>query len=211
MYSSRTAPVVAIDIDGTIGSYHPHFVWFAQMYTGRTMEPDWRPEFKGSFSRALHISKPTYREIKLAYRQGGMKRSMPIRPGAAELSRSLRRAGAQVWICTTRPYLRLDSIDPDTRHWLKRNGIHWDHLIYGERKYKDLVAQVDPGRVVAVYDDLPEQVSSAGSLGLPVVMSDGPHNWWFEESPSIPRVGTPEDAKQVILQKLNIWRRSNPW
>lgn len=209
MYSSSTAPVVAVDIDGTTGHYHNHFTWFASQYLGRTLSADWQPEFKGSFSRALHISKPTYREVKLAYRQGGMKRSMPVRDGAAELTRKLRRAGAQVWICTTRPYLRLDNIDPDTRHWLKRNGIQWDHLIYGERKYKDLVTMAGRERIVAVYDDLPEQVESARAFGLPTLLADGPHNWWFAEDLETRRIGGPEQALWEIGQLLDVWKKGN--
>ena len=85
-----------------------------------------------------------YRECKLAYRQGGLKRFMPCYPGASELATALRRRGAEVWICTTRPYLRLDSIDPDTREWLRRNKIKYDAILYGDDKYRELKRQAGP-------------------------------------------------------------------
>jgi hypothetical protein len=125
----------------------------------------------------MGVSKSTYRQCKLAYRQGGLKRSMPVYPGASELSRNLRKAGAEVWICTTRPYLRLDNIDPDTRHWLRRNKIQYDAVLWGEHKYRDLVKSVGIGRVVAVLDDLPEMAEQAASLGINnVYLRDQPYN-----------------------------------
>lgn len=172
------APVVALDIDGTLGQYHEHFRWFAELYTGKELPPDWRPEFKGSFNRALHMGKPLYREVKLAYRQSGMKRCMPTFMGAGPMTKAIRKSGAEVWICTTRPYLRLDNVDPDTRHFLRRRGIQYDAVLYGPYKYRDLVKRVGVERVVLVIDDLPEQIASARQVGLPALLRSGPHNEW---------------------------------
>jgi hypothetical protein len=203
--NTLTAPVVAIDIDGSTGEYHEHFRRFAEQYLGKELPLDWDLGFKGSFHRALHISKKTYRDIKLAYRSGGMKRSMPVRPGAAALCDGVRKMGAQVWICTTRPYLRLDNIDPDTREWLRRNRIHWDHLIYGEAKYRDLVANVTGSRIVGVYDDLPEQVESARALGLRAIIADGPHNAWFPTPERTWRVFDCFEALDVLELMIKEW------
>jgi phosphoglycolate phosphatase-like HAD superfamily hydrolase len=177
----KTKPIIAIDIDGTLGD---HFEWvarFAEMWTGHEIKYDppkgWPDDAtKFQFNRALGLSKHTYRKVKLAYRQGGMKRSMPCFEGASELTRGLRRAGAEVWITTSRPYLRLDNIDPDTRHWLARNRIQYDSMLYGDRKYLDLVRQVEKGDVVAVLDDLPEMCMQAMRAGLHPVMIRRPHN-----------------------------------
>lgn len=203
--SSQTAPVVAIDIDGTTGQYHEHFRRFAEQYLGKPLVLDWRNEHTGSFYRALHISKAKYREVKLAYRQGGMKRSMPAMPGAHLLFEGVRKLGCQVWVCTTRPYLRLDNIDPDTREWLRRNRLRWDHLIYGEAKYRDLVANVGRSRVVGVYDDLPEQVESAERLGLSAILADGPHNWWFSDALDSRRVNNCSEALSRLEKMISEW------
>ncbi|QHB37484.1 phosphatase [Mycobacterium phage Leopard] len=169
-------PVVAIDIDGTLGDYHGHFLHFAEAWYGRPMPAadDINPGLP--LHKFMRTSKATYRQCKLAYRQGGLERSMPVYPGAAELTRCLRKAGAEVWLCTTRPYLKLDTQSPNTQHWLRRNKIQFDHLLSGPHKYRDLVKQVGAQRVIGVLDDLPEMYEQAESLGLEPILRDQPYN-----------------------------------
>lgn len=155
--------------------------------------------------RFMRTSKHTYRQCKLAYRQGGLKRSMPVYPGARELTVQLRRAGAEVWICTTRPYLRLDNIDPDTRHWLRRNRIQFDGVLYGHNKYRDLVRAVGTDRVVAVLDDLPAMLEQARGLGLYTICRQQPYN--------TDHVGDTikdlRDALTIIECEVKHWRECN--
>ena len=192
-------PVVGLDIDGTLGLYHEHFLRFADQYLGRPMPLEYfGPE---PLYQAMKVSKATYRQVKLAYRQGGLKRSMPVREGARELSRALRRAGAEVWICTTRPYLRLDNIDPDTREWLRRNGIQYDGVLFGERKYGDLARLVKPERVIAVIDDLPEQVRAARAAGLVAYLIDRPYNELEEGL----RFVDLSFAREVLVEQIRGW------
>lgn len=169
-------PVVALDIDGTMGDYHGHFLAFAALWVGRPMPApeDINPGLP--LYKHMGVSRATYRACKLAFRQGGLKRSMPVYPGARELTVAIRKAGAEVWITTTRPYLRLDNIDPDTRHWLRRSKIQYDALLYGERKYKDLARNVGADRVVAILDDLPEMYEQADALDLKPWLRDQPYN-----------------------------------
>lgn len=177
-------PVVAIDIDGTLGDYHAHFTRFAREWTGRAM-PDPADINPGlPLHRHLRMSKSTYRACKLAYRQGGLKRSMPVYPGAADMIRDFRRAGAAVWLCTTRPYLRLDNIDPDTRHWLRRNLIQFDGVLYGQHKYTDL-ARIAVGPIIAVLDDLVELLRQAEALGLPPYLRSQPYNRYTDDFPRV--------------------------
>lgn len=176
-------PVVALDIDGTMGDYHSHFLWFATHWFGREF-PDPREVNPGiRLSTFMGISHREYRDCKLAYRQGGLKRFMPAYDGAGRITRMIQKAGAQVWICTSRPYLRLDNIDPDTREWLRRNDIRYDAVIWEgidedyPTKYADLVSQVGLGRIVAVVEDLPEQIADAHRNGIRnVYMMDQPYN-----------------------------------
>lgn len=77
---SPNAPVVALDIDGTLGDYHGHFIRFAEQYIGRKLPDPYEITNGIPLHKYLHISKATYRQVKLAYRQGGMKRSMPVYP-----------------------------------------------------------------------------------------------------------------------------------
>lgn len=203
MIQTNTKPVVALDIDGTLGDYHGHFLAFASAWVGRAMPSaeDINPGLP--LHKHMHISKSTYRSCKLAYRQGGLKRSMPVYDGAAELCRGIRKAGAEVWICTTRPYLRLDNIDPDTRHWLRRNKIQYDAVLYGERKYADLNRIVGSHRVVATLDDLPEMYEVAEKLGLKPWIKDQPYNRHVQAC----RVQTLPWAQERFVNHIERWYR----
>lgn len=163
--STNIKPVVAFDIDGVLGDYHSHFMNFCRQYFGIPLEI---ADYNGScdFEDWLGLTRIEYREAKLAYRQGGNKRWLPSFPGASEAVRSIRNDGVETWIATTRPWQRLDNIDPDTREWLRRAGIEFDGLLYGDDKYSQLAAAVDPERVVAVVDDLALQCRLAEKNGL---------------------------------------------
>lgn len=168
-------PVVALDIDGTLADYHRAFLSFAERWLGTYVH---KGRYDGSVSLAayLGISKETYRSIKLAYRQGGMKRSMPAFDGASDISWALAAAGAEVWVTTTRPYLRLDNIDPDTRAWLDRNQVVYDGLLYDEDKYRVLAENVGKERIVGIIDDQPKEFDRATELGLPIAFVKRHHN-----------------------------------
>lgn len=185
---SATAPVVAIDLDGTLGEYHDHFLWFARLYTqDDALFMDWRPEHEGEFSEALGLPKALYRDIKLAYRQGGMKRCLPAFPGARRAVQNIRECGVQVWITTTRPYMRLDNIDPDTQFWLKRNVGRVDGVVYGEDKYMDLADIVGQDRILGAIDDLPENINHARQLGINAALRVGEHNAWWTNGRRVPQ------------------------
>lgn len=169
-------PVVALDIDGTLGDYHSHFLHFAEGWYGRPMPPAEEINPGLPLHKFMRTSKSTYRQCKLAYRQGGLERSMPVYAGAAELTRRIRAAGGEIWICTTRPYLKLDTQSPNTMHWLRRNKIQFDYLLSGPHKYRDLVKQVGADRIIGVLDDLPEMYEQAEQLGLDPILRDQPYN-----------------------------------
>lgn len=190
-------PVVGLDIDGTLAPYHGHFLVFAEGWLGREMPPTY--EYTGgSLAAFMGVSKATYRRIKLAYRQGGLKRSMPAYPGASELTRALRQRGAEVVICTTRPYLALSNIEPDTREWARRHGIQYDAFIFGENKYRDLRSLMGTGRIVGVLDDLPEMYDQAAALDLSPILKNQPYN----QHHSGDRVLGLYEAADVLLDRV---------
>lgn len=210
-------PIIALDIDGTLGDYHRHFLWFAEQWLGKPMPP--ADQINPGLRLHKHMGIPLriYRECKLAYRQGGLKRFMPCYPGASELTQALRRKGAEVWICTTRPYNRLDNIDPDTQEWLRRNKIKYDAILYGDKKYRELRRQVGL-RVAGVLEDLPELWLQARDL-FPwafVCLRDQPYNQGVvQESATTPYFEPIKDllqAKEVLLDAIDMWREGNePW
>lgn len=198
-------PVVALDIDGTLGYYHEHFAKYAMEVWGYSAAHEWRLDaWDGSvpFWHLFGCSKERYRDMKLGYRQGRLKRSMPVVAGAAELTRAVRAAGAEVWVCTTRPYLRLDNIDPDTRHWLRRNGIQYDGVLFGESKYRDLAKLVGSNRVVAVLDDDKTQVATARRHKLSAFLIARKYN----ECEEFFRMPDLEIATKNILSLVSVWR-----
>ena len=201
------APVVALDIDGTLCAYHQHFTRFAEQWTGKPMPDVAEPTGGVPFHKHLGISKSTYRRIKLAYRQGGMKRSMPVYPGVGDLTRHIRSKGCQVWICTTRPYLSLDNIEPDTRHWLReRAHAQFDNVLFGEHKYRDLVKAVGRNRVVMIADDLPAMIDQACDLGLRAYLKAQPYNVQYDRSDMAGRFRTVAELKEAFNRE---WEKFN--
>lgn len=214
MHCSRCSepirPVVAVDIDGTLGDYHGHFLVFANSYLDKTIignpiNYDGRDSFKEWFCLKYGVTERDWHDVKLAYRQGGMKRSMPIFDGARALCWSARDAGAELWVTTTRPYLSLDNIVPDTVEWLRRNEIEYDGMLFDEDKYQQLAERVDPGRVVAVVDDLPEQLRAAAAALNPAapLLVRGDYNrgaTYYGISTTL------EAACDIVLDRIATWK-----
>lgn len=199
-------PVVSVDIDGTMGKYHEHILDFFDHYFGWEMPRGW--DGTGNWEDHLGLSQRQYQDAKLAFRQGGLKRWMPVFDGAAALMELARRSGAEIWITTTRPYLRLDSVDPDTRAWLFRNGIMYDHLLYHDQKYKELRKNVDQRRVAFVLEDLPSQYNEAqGYFGGAAYLIEREHNQAFRKGhPAVKTVADLSDAQLAMAIDLEEWK-----
>lgn len=216
--SAKVRPIVALDIDGTLGDYHGHFLEFARKWLGygialNSQQPHYPGDvlFRDWFCDEYKTDLTTFRKIKLAYRAGGQKRTMPVYEYASGLSVSLAQMNIEIWLTTTRPYMRLDGIDEDTREWLRRNDIAYDHLLYDEEKYAVLNSQIDPQRVVAVLDDEVEQLRKAEGLwgsGVPILRGNlynrAHHDTWNEAfAPSL------MEALELIANRLYGWREKN--
>lgn len=205
-------PVVAIDIDGTLGDYHGHFLDFAEQYLAWPGEPDYTryngtESFKDWFCGEYGVSHRTWHDIKLAYRQGGMKRSMRMFDDADVLCKAMITMGAELWLTTTRPYLRLDNVDPDTRFWLLKKRIPFHHLLYDEDKYEKLAEQVDPARVVAVVDDQPEQIQEAEQCfgwRIPIQKKG-----WYNEATNPVGLESLKDIERIIVERIIKWKDDN--
>jgi hypothetical protein len=206
--SEIVKPIVAIDIDGTLGDYHGHLIAFMQAYLGvenrlhSTELYDGDGKMSAWSNRTYGIDHKTYEQIKLAYRQGAQKRSMPAYRGIDEITTAT--IGAEFWVTTTRPFLRLDGVDPDTRFWLDKHNIKFDGLLYDEDKYRVLAERVDPERVVAVLDDLPEQYDAAAQAfgdQVPILRTQ-PYNRAVTRPYMAPSLGY---AAAMIHSRLMMW------
>lgn len=215
-------PIVALDIDGTLGDYHRNFLSFAQRYFDMPGLYELKDKTNPGLPLWEHmgISHRDYRDAKLAYRQGGWKRWMPVYPGASELTQQIRSAGAEVWLCTTRPYLRLDNVDPDTREWLRRSRIQYDALLFDPAheedgtKYDELARQAGP-RVCSVADDLPEMIDAAykanlwintGPPAMGPILRDQPYNRHYD---NWRRSGSCEEIAIRVLHDIEAWKATN--
>lgn len=217
--AGQMKPVVALDVDGTLVDYHGHFTRFAVQYFGLDAKHFYSENYDARlpFYKYLGVSKVAYRKCKLAYRRGELKRSVPLLPPpfpqAELLTRQLRKWGCDVWLCTTRPYLSHDAVDDATRHNLRRNGVTYQGLIWGEHKYRELVRTVGHGRVVAVLDDLPEMCRQASGLGLPVGFALRPHNMrqyaGLETSSGWPWLALEhhDETLDWLREQLDIWKK----
>lgn len=207
-------PIVSLDIDGTLGDYHSHFLAFAEGWFGRKF-PDPKEINPGlPLWKFMKVPLEDYRQCKLAYRQGGLKRTMPAYGGIRLLTSYLRKSlGAEVWICTTRPYLRLDNIDPDTREWLARNGVEYDAVLFDRidekgSKYSELKDQAGD-RVCSIVDDLPEMLDAARDewpmdLWPRLYLRDQPYNRHREE---FVRVYDMTDVLRRVADDVRIWKK----
>lgn len=206
-------PIVAVDVDGTLGDYHGHFLNFAAGWLDQGLDP----LLKGSLNRynglypfsmyckeLFNIDLKTYRDIKLAYRQGGMKRTMPIFPAAKPLVDAVNAEGAELWLTTTRPYLSLDNVVPDTMAWCARHQIDYFGMLFDDDKYKTLAERVDPKRVVAIFDDLPEMYDAARERffsHVPILV-EGRYNFGVKCALSAPL----ELCVDLARKRIRSWR-----
>ncbi len=214
-------PVVALDIDGTLGDYHRNFLEFARQYFGVNQQAWTRTTNPGlPLWEWMGISHRDYRDAKLAYRQGGWKRWMPCYPEAAAMTNFIRtKLGAEVWLCTTRPYLRLDNVDPDTREWLRRNDISYDAILFDPAheedgtKYDELFRQAGH-RVASIVDDLPEMIQAAMSaaVGTPAerwnapILREQPYNGKFNYGR---RAKDLLEVWELVVADVDTWKGYN--
>jgi hypothetical protein len=69
-------------------------------------------------------------------------------------------------------------VDPDTRFWLERHQIKYNHLLYDDHKYLRLAELVDSERVMGVVEDLSDMMDEAETVFKPwsLFLVDRPHN-----------------------------------
>jgi len=208
--SREIKPIAAFDIDGTLGDYHRHFVAFAEQYLQESLPPIIKWESNQEFSDYLGIEKDEYRRIKLAYRQGGLKRSMPIYWGMIERAKQAQKDGCELWLTTTRPWMSHNNLHPDTHFWLQQARLTFDSLLYDEDKYQVLAKAVDPERVILIVDDLPEQWEAAANIfgNVVPVIAATTYNRWFHPGAVIPLAVNGAMLTPIISMRVADWHKA---
>lgn len=207
--TEHVTPVAALDIDGTMAQYHATFFNFLYRWTGcgtDLLQHMLRYDGSVEISDWLEMPKRTYQDAKLAFRAGGFKRWMPAFEGLEHLVGTLRNGGAEVWVTTTRPWMRMDNIDEDTREWLKRNRVNFAGLLFDEDKYGVLCERIDPARIVLVLEDQPDQYDRAAELQLPVWLRTSSYNRAIHREHGC---ATLPQAAGVAANQIKLWREQH--
>lgn len=76
-----------------------------------------------------------YSDFKHWWRDCGIKRKIPVKKGAEELTKYLKEKGYRIIIISSRPYREYSRLFPDTIYWLKKNNITFDDLYFEENKH----------------------------------------------------------------------------
>lgn len=209
--SRHVKPVVAFDIDGVLADYHGNLAFFTGCYMGDEVLGSNLMQYDGSMTHGewfekCGISREQFRQIKLAYRQGGQKRTQTPHRSVIDCVQKTHNYGVEVWVTTTRPYLRLDNVDPDTRWWIERYDVPFDHMLYDDVKYQTLAQMVDRARVVAIVDDQSEQYDDAYDLfgpGVPILYKS-------RYNADVVRAFSAQSGRelwQMVGDRIDQWRR----
>jgi uncharacterized HAD superfamily protein len=107
---------------------------------------DFLNKFLGTAYRDLNeakerVSYKAYKDIKYNYRECGIKATLPVRPGAAKLTKSLKDIGYTILVITSRPFDEHKSLYKQTTDWLDAKSIVYDGLIFGKDKHIQVLTQ----------------------------------------------------------------------
>jgi hypothetical protein len=112
--------IAIFDIDGVLADYPKCFLsWVNDNYN---LKYDSIDEMK----KTIEISR--YEEIKLKYRQCGIKRKLPIDKDIVSLIKKCKNVGFTIWIVTTRP--DIEPVKSDTLFWLKNNKVPFNEVFF---------------------------------------------------------------------------------
>jgi hypothetical protein len=198
--SANVKWVVAIDVDGTMAKYHRAYRDFLILYDNRV---SWQTPNTwtglGEFRDVFGLTQHEHHERKLAFRAGGFKRWMDKFDSAGWMMKRLQQMGLEVWVTTTRPWMRMDNVDRDTLEWLRRWDIPFDHLLFDEDKYGRLMELVDPERILLVLDDENEQIQRCEELALPAVLH---RSEWNTEVEALVEVRHLADVEFLVSDRM---------
>jgi hypothetical protein len=112
--------VVTIDIDGILNNYPDCWLDYIAQETGQ--------RFSSMKEAKSVLPEDEYKKIKSRYRTSGYKRTLPVNPGAVEVTRKLREKGFRIIVATSRPFADYPGLQELTRGWLEDNNISFDDL-----------------------------------------------------------------------------------
>lgn len=153
--------IVICDIDGCLNYYPDTFLYWVDSRFGIHK--------KDINSLKSFLGNKKYEKLKYEYRICGVKRYLALREEAADTLREIKRSGKKIWILTTRPtFLPVKS---DTEHWLKKNKVIYDKLIFIEKERKKNYIEKWKEKICFIVDDCVDfAIYSVKQLKIPVFL-----------------------------------------
>ncbi|KAF5419511.1 MAG: 5' nucleotidase, deoxy (Pyrimidine), type C protein (NT5C) [Candidatus Methanocomedens sp.] len=135
--------IVISDIDGCLTDYPNVFL----SYVADNMNLSFNniQDLKNS------ISNKKYKSLKNLYRTSGVKKDLPIKPGAKETFEEFKRQNRTIWIVTTRP--KCEPVVSDTIHWLNKKGIIYDDIFFVDDKVSFFKTIIKYGILIVIDDE----------------------------------------------------------
>ena len=119
--------VCAIDLDDTLNEWHKFFV--------KTFNEKNGTHFLSDAEIRRGTNSLVYADFKHWWRNSGVKKDIPVKKGAAEITKYLKKQGYRIVIISSRPYKQYFRLFPDTIDWLNDNKITFDDIYFEEDKH----------------------------------------------------------------------------
>lgn len=161
--ASEDVKIVALDIDGVLSDYPRCFYEFVMVRTSVDVEDydelDSYKAFGGAFD-PIELA-----ALKDEYRQSGAKRDIPTMQGAVAFTQALRSMGYKIVLLSSRPVKKYSRMFSDTLHWLNKNRVPYDAIMWDENKECRLIDEFGD-KVVMFVDDEPVNVARVSASGI---------------------------------------------
>jgi len=187
----KRSDVAIIDIDGVLCDYKGGFCNYLNKRLGMALNPD---EIGFLNHATAGVGLDEWETIKHDFRQLGIKRRLPVLPGAVEFTQELKASGYSVVILSSRPYKRYKRIFKDTMEWLGANGFEFDAVLWETEKHEKVMQEFDLTNVRFAVEDDPKYAAALASIGVRVYLVNTNYNQAFDH-PEVIRV---ESLAEVI-------------
>lgn len=197
--SEEGKKIVGIDIDGVLADYPRSFLDFINAELGTAFSPEDITEYSGIYD-LCGIPTDLGIQLKNKYRETGQKRFIPVCKGVQEFIAFLREEGYAIVLLTARPYQTYKRIFAGTIEWLKKNGIHYDMVIFDENKEEALINEFG-SKVEFFVEDNPSNAKKISRLGIKCYLVEHPYNRTFSQE-GVAKVKDLEELRCQLAQQL---------
>jgi len=177
----ESAPVVGIDLDGVLTVYPKNWISFVNKVTGMNFtiyDYPWKMR---------KVLGDKYKKLKHRFRDEGYESLwVDPTPEAPEFTQKLKRLGYYIIIISSRPYRKYKRILRDTLRWLINYKIHFDKIIWREKKHEE-IAEKFPNLSFFIEDD-PMIAYNISRFGYKVFLIDKPYNRDYPFQDNVVRV-----------------------